>query len=188
MNTTSIPRAEFDWVKFASTITEFGQSLTLGSVEAFVIVEHGKLILDLDDLTLDDEDVPDDPLERLDAGFDLFAPFAMFRDFGELACADGDVIEVPDLYEEDLAQDEDDEDAPRLTAKQRELIEATLCDENHAYGYQITLHGPNLVFSSVLVNDSDGECDVEVAENVGLVEQPLAKFLKSCIRKRSRRA
>jgi hypothetical protein len=191
MKTTKIPRAEFDWGKFVSAVTEFAQSLTLGSVEPFVVVEHGQLILDLEDLTLADgeeaEDIPTDPIERLEAGFALFAPFAAFCDFGELACADGDVIEVPDLYEADLDEDEDDEDAPRLTAKQRELIEATVCDENHFYGFQIALDGASLVFRSVLVGESDGECDVEAAEDGGLVDKPMAKFLKG-FSKRSRKA
>jgi hypothetical protein len=187
MTNTKIPRAEFDWLKFAATITEFTQSFTLGSVETFAIVEHGKLVLDLEDLTLDDEDVPDDPLERLDAGFDLFAPFAVFRDFCELACADGDVIEVPDLYEEDLNEDEEDEDAPRLTAKQRELIEATVCDENHFYGFQITLDGAALSFRPVLVNESDGECEVEATEGAGLVDKPMTLFLKSFIKAKRKR-
>lgn len=183
MKTTSIPRIEFDWAKFAGVITEFAQSLTLGSVEPFVIVEHGQLILDLEDLTLADdeqtEDIPTNPIERLEAGYDLFAPFAAFRDFGELVCADGDVIEVPDLYEADLEEDEEDEEAPRLTAKQRELIEVTVCDENHSYGVQIALDGANLVFRSVLVNESDGECDVEAAEDAGLADKPMTRFLKS---------
>lgn len=191
MKTTKIARAEFDWGKFAAAVTEFTQSLTLGSVEPFVIVEHGKLILDDEDLTLADdeqiEDIPSDPVERLDAGFTLIAPFAVFSDFGELACADGDVIEVPDLYEADLEEDED-EDAPRLTAKQRELIDATVCDENHFYGVQIALDGANVVFRSVLVSESDGECDVEVAIDAGLVDKPMAKFLKSFIRKRSNKS
>lgn len=193
MKTTKIARAEFDWAKFAGAVTEFTQSLTLGSVEPFVIVEHGKLILDDDDLTLADGeevgDIPTDPVERLEAGFALFAPFAAFRDFCELSCADDDVIEVPDLHELDLEEDEGDEDAPRPTAKQRELIEATVCDENHSYGFQITLDGANLVFRSVLVNESDGECDVEAVEVAGLVDKPMTLFLKSFVKrsKKSRR-
>lgn len=192
MKTTSILRAEFDWGKFAAAVTAFAQSLTLGSVEPFVIVENGKLILDDDDLTLADNEeigsIPTDPVERLEAGFDLFAPFAVFRDFCELACAGGDVIEVPDLYEADLDEDEEDEDAPRLTAKQRKLIEATVCDETRSYGYQIALDGAKLAFCSVLVCESDGECDVEVAEDAGLVDKPMAKFLKSFVRKRSKKS
>jgi hypothetical protein len=187
MTTTRIPRAEFDWAKFARAVTEFSQSLTLGSVEPFAIVEHGKLILDDDDLTLADdeqiEDIPTAPVERLEAGFNLFAPFAVFKDFCELACADGDLIEVPDLHEEDLEQDDDeDEDAPLLTAKQRELIEATVCDENHSYGYEITSDGANLVFRP------DGVCDVEAIEDAGLLDMPMTQFLKSFVRKRSKKA
>ena len=192
MNTTKIARAEFDWVKFAAAVTEFAQSLTLGSVEPFVIVEHGKLILDDEGLTLADGeevvDIPTDPIERLEAGFALFAPFAVFSDFGELDCADGDVIEVPDLYEEDLDEDEGDEDAPRLTAKQRELIEATVCDESHSYGLQVAVDGANLVFRPVLVSESDGECDVEAAEDAGLADKPMTRFLKSFVRKRSKKS
>lgn len=189
MKTTKISRAEFDWAKFAGAVTEFTQSLTLGSVEPFVIVEHGKLILDDEDLTLaDDEQIPTDPNERLEAGFDLFAPFAVFRDFGELACADGDMIEVPDLDEADLEEDEDDEEAPRLTAKQRELIEATVCDECHHYGLQIALDGANFVFRPVLVSESDGECDVEAAEDAGLVDKPMTRFLKGFSKQRSNKS
>jgi|GEM_PF-5646948 len=192
MKTTKIARAEFDWGKFAGVITEFTQSLTLGSVEPFVIVEHGKLILDLEDLTLADgeeaEDIPTDSIERLEAGFALFAPFAVFSDFGELACADGNVIEVPDLYEADLEEDEGDEDAPRLTAKQRDLIEATVCDENHSCGYQIALDGAKLVIRSVLVCESDGECDVEAVGVAGLVDKPMTRFLKSFARNRSNKS
>lgn len=189
MKTTKISRAEFDWAKFAAAVTEFTQSLTLGSVEPFVIVEHGKLILDDEDLTLaDDEQIPTDPNERLEAGFDLFAPFAVFRDFGELACADGDMIEVPDLDEADLEEDEDDEEAPRLIAKQRELIEATVCDECHYYGLQIALDGANFVFRPVLVSESDGECDVEAAEDAGLVDKPMTRFLKGFSKQRSNKS
>lgn len=188
MKTTSIPRAEFDWAKFVRAVTGFAQLQTLGSAEPFVIAEHGKLILDLEDLTLEGEqEVPADPIERLEAGFDLFTPFAIFRDFCELACADGGVIEVPDLYEEDLDEDEEEEEAPQLTDKQRDLIEATVCDESHSHGFQITLDGEKLVFRSVLVSESDGECDVEAIEGVGLVDRPMARFLKSFI-KRSRKS
>ncbi len=193
MTTTRIPRAEFDWAKFARAVTEFSQSLTLGSVEPLCIVEHGKLILGDDDLTLADdeqiEDIPTAPVERLEAGFNLFAPFAVFKDFCELGCADGDLIEVPDLHEENLEQDEDDEDedAPLLTAKQRELIEATVCDENHSYGYEITLDGANLVFRPVLMCESDGECDVEALEEAGLLDKPMTRFLKSFV-KQSRKS
>ena len=179
-------RAEFDWDSFAGAVAAFAQSLTVGSVEAFVIAEHGKLVLDPEDLTLADEEIPADPVERLDAGFDLVAPFAVFRDFCELACADGGVIEVPDLDEEDV--DEDDEDAPQLPDKQRKLVEATVCDENHYYGFHIAAGGENLVFQSVLVCESDGECEFEVVEHAGLLEEPMAAFLKSFTRKRSRRA
>jgi hypothetical protein len=193
MTTTKIPRAEFDWAKFASAIAEFAQSLTLGSVEPFCIVEHSKLILDDEDLTLADDEqiegIPTDPVARMEAGYDLFAPFAAFRDFGELACADGDVIEVPDLYEDDLEQDEDDEDetAPRPTTKQRELIEATVCDECHCYGFQIALDGAKVVFRPVLVCESAGECDVEATEDASLVDQPMTRFLKSFV-KQSRKS
>jgi hypothetical protein len=191
MKPITIPRVEFDWLRFSATITEFTQPLTLGSVEAFVIAEHGKLVLDLEHLTLDDEDVPDDPLERLDDGHELFAPFAVFRDFGELACADGDVIEVPDLDEFDEEQDEDDEDdkdTPQLTDEQRELAEATVCDECQYYGFLIAADGDNLVFRFVLVRDSDGECDVEMIENAGLVDEPMTQFVRSFAGSRSKRS
>lgn len=192
MTTTKIPRADFDWANFSGAVTEFAQSLTLGSVEPFVIVEHSRLILDDDDLTLADdeqvEDIPTDPIERLEAGFTLVAPFAVFRDFCELAFADGDVIEVPDLHEADLEEDEDDEDATPLTAKQRELIEATVCDENHSYGFQVTVDGANLVFRSVLVSESDCVCDVEAIEDTGIVDKPMAQFLKSFAKKRSNKS
>jgi hypothetical protein len=190
MKVITIPRAEFDWLRFAATITEFTQPLTLGSADTFVIAEHGKLVLDLEELTLDDEDVPDDPLERLDAGHDLFAPFAVFRDFGELACADGKQIDVPDLDELDVEEEENDdsEHVPKLTEEQRELAEATVCDENHFYGFLIALDGDNLTFRSVLVRDSDGGCDVEMIENAGLVDEPMVKFVLSFAGSRSKRA
>lgn len=195
MKTTSIPRADFKWTKFEAAITEFTQSLTVGTVEPFVIAEHGKLILDHEDLTLvDDEeigDIPAEPLMRLNAGHDLFAPFAVFRDFGELACAGGDVIEVPDLDELDEEQDADDEggeEAPQFTDKQRRLIEATVCNEIHSYGFLIAVADDNLEFQSVLVNESDGECDLVVAEDAGLVDKPMTKFLKLFVRKRSKKA
>ena len=109
----------------------------------------------------------------------------MFQDFGELVCADGSVIEVPDLDEDDL--DNEDEERQPLTAAQRRLIEKTECDECRSYGFQISLDGSNLVMQTVLVSESDGDCEVEAVVDAGLVEKPMVKFINKFLKKRARR-
>ncbi len=187
MSIFTIPRSRFDWPKFARAVSQF--VLSRGADEAFQLVQDGQVILDMEELTLDDgeeiEDIPDDPVGRLEAGFELLAQFAMFQDFGELACADGGIIEVPDLDDEDL--DDEEEERPPLTAAQRLLIEKTECDECRSYGFLISLEGTNLNLQTVLVSDSDGDCTAEVIVDAGLVEKPMATFINSCVRKRARR-
>lgn len=145
---------------------------------------------DYEELTLPDdvelEDIPDDPVARLEAGFDLLAQFAMWQDFGELACADGGVIEVPDLDDDDF-DDEDEEDRPLLTAAQRRLIEKTECDECRSYGFLISLDGAKLNFQTVLVSESDGDCEVDAVVDAGLVDKPMTKFINSFMKKATRR-
>ena len=192
MSVFTIPRSQFDWPSFARAIGEF--SLLRGADEAFQLVQEGQVILDMEDLALDDgegvADISDDPVERLEAGFDLLAQFALFQGFGELACADGSVIEVPDLNDDDLDNDDlddDDEERPRLTAAQRRLIEKTECDECRSYGFQISLDGPKLVLQAVLVSESNGDCEVDAVVDAGLVERPMAKFINNFVKKRARR-
>ncbi|MBX9679645.1 MAG: hypothetical protein K2X38_12855 [Gemmataceae bacterium] len=191
MSIFTIPRSRFDWTKFVRTVSKF--VLSRGADEAFPIVEDGKAIFlpDHEELTLPDgmglEDIPDDPIERLDAGFDLLAQFAMWQDFGELACADGGVIEVPDLDDGDFDDDEDEEERPLLTAAQRRLIEKTECDECRSYGFLISLDGAKLNFQTVLVSESDGDCEVDAVVDAGLVEEPMAKFINSFMKKPARR-
>lgn len=149
MSVFTIPRKQFDWPKFASAVSGF--VLSRGADEVFQLVQDGQVILDMEELTFDDgeeiEDIPDDPVERLEAGFDLLAQLAMFQDFGVLVCADGSEIEVPDLDDEDL--DDEEEERPPLTAAQRRLVEKTVCDECRSYGFLISLDGTNLKLQTV---------------------------------------
>ena len=87
MSVFTIPRSRFNWPRFANAVSRF--VLSRGADAVFQLIQDGQVILDMEELTLDDgeeiEDIPDDPVERLEAGFDLLAQFAMFQDFGELA-------------------------------------------------------------------------------------------------------
>ena len=189
MSVFTIPQSRFDWPKFARAVSQF--VLSRGADEVFQLVQDGQVILDMEELTLDDsqeiEDIPADPAERLEAGFDLLAQFAMFQDFGELACADGSVIEVPDLDLDEDDDDDEEEERPPLTSAQRRLIENTECDECRSYGFLISLEGANLNLQTVLVSDSDGDCTADVIVDAGLVEKPMATFINSCVKKRARR-
>lgn len=185
MTIFTIPRSRFDWPKFARAVSQF--VLSRGGDEAFPIVEDGKVVFlpDHEELTLLDgielEDIPDDPIERLEAGFDLLAQFAMFQDFGELACANGSMIEVPDL-------DDEDDERPPLTAAQRRLIEKTECDECRSYGFQISLDGSNhLIFKKVLVSEPDGECHVDDVNEASLLDERMEKFISSFVAKQGKK-
>src|SRR4051794_31861252 len=54
---------------------------------------------------VEETDIPEDALGRLQTGFTLFGHFTLFDGQGGLDCADGETIEVSDLDEED--EDED---------------------------------------------------------------------------------
>jgi hypothetical protein len=123
MKTLTVPQRRFDLKKFLKAIRDF--TLEMGGDEAFPIVQDGVAVFDADfcDMLDEDAEIPDDPVERLEAGHTLYIQFALCKDFDLLACADGTEIEVPDLDCED-----DDDEAP-LTQEQRELIANTHCDE-----------------------------------------------------------
>jgi hypothetical protein len=187
-----IDRSLFDWPKFADAIGQFTASL--GGDEVFPIVEDGKVIFaaDHEELTLPDgmelEDISDDPIERLEAGFDLLAHFAMPQDFGEFACADGNTIEVPDLDQEEFDEkDEDAEERPTWTDEERKLIEDTEWDDCHSYGILISLTGAKLFFQTVRVTELGGPCEAEAVEHAGLVEKPMTKFINFFMKKPARR-
>lgn len=173
MSVFNIPRKRFDWLQFVSAVSRF--ALSKGADEPFPLVEDGKVVFaaDHEELTLPDgmepEDIPAGPTERLDSGFDLYAPFAMFFDFGEFACADGSIIEVPDLDDD---ESEDDDECPPLSDAQRRLI---------------SLEGADLVFQTVLMSESDGDCEVEDVNEAGLLDGPMVKFIKSFMKQRAGR-
>ncbi len=182
-----VPRTQFDLDKFVKAVHDF--NLSMGVDEAFLIVEDGVAVNESDfaDLLDDGEaEIPNDPVDRLKAGHTLFCHFALCRDFDLLVCADGTEIEVPDL---DAEEDEDDEDegenepTRRLTTKQRKLIEKTCCDENRSYGILLALEQDKLVFQSVLSCDLNGQAEVEITKDTGLVEKPIVKFINSFVRK-----
>ncbi len=191
MSVFTIPRQRFDWERFVGTVSHF--ALSRGADEPLPVAEDGKVVFaaDHEELTLpagmELEDIPVDPTERLEVGFNIFAPFAMFHDFDALICADGGTIEMPDLDELDDEFDEDDEERPRLTDAHRRLMEKTVCDECRSYGFQVSLEGANLVLQTMLMSESDGECAVEAVADAGLVEGPMAGFINSFVRKPARK-
>ncbi|MCZ2342334.1 MAG: hypothetical protein LC104_11140 [Bacteroidales bacterium] len=180
MSVVAIPRRRFDWSAFSKAITTF--ATTHGLEEAFPVVDDGRvvswqdhreeLLEDRDDLV----DVPNSPLERLQAGFDLFVQFTMPAGCGLMICADGNVIEVPDLDDD---ADGDDQPATLLTDEERRLVEKTVCDECHAYGLVVSLEGAKFVFQAVLFSDTDGNSEVEAVVEAGLVEVPMLRFIES---------
>jgi hypothetical protein len=173
MKRLTIPRRQFDLRKLVKAIRTFTQAMD--GHEPFPIVQGGVAIYDADlcDMLEDDAEVPDDPVERLEAGYSLYCTFGLCRDFDLLACADGTEIEVPDLD----CDDEDEETA--LTQKQREMIDRTCCDENRSYGLLLTLNGQKIVIQSAQMCDLNGDCEVEVVKNAGLVDEPMRRWLDS---------
>jgi hypothetical protein len=186
MSVVTTLRRRFDWQAFSKAITTF--AVTHGLEEAFPVVDDGRVVAwqdhheelleDRDDL----EDVPDSPLERLEAGFDLFAQFTMPVCCDQMVCVDGEIIEVPDLDDD---MDGDEEPATPLTDEERRLIETTVCDENHAHGLLVSLEGTRLVFQTVLFSDTDGDCVVEAVVETGLVEVPMLRFIESFVKRRA---
>lgn len=180
MSVVAIPRRRFDWQAFSKAITAF--AMTHGLEEAFPIVDDGRvvswqdhceeLLEDRDDL----EDVPGSPLERLQAGFDVYVQFTMPVGCDQMVCVDGAIIDVPDLDDD---EDGDEEPTTPLTDEERRLIEKTVCDECHAYGFAVSLEGTRLVFQTVLFSDTDGDCEVEAVIEAGLVEVPMVRFIES---------
>src|SRR5438270_805393 len=117
MKTLITARSRFDLRKFLRAVGTFTQAMD--GHEPFPIVQDGVAVFDADlcDMLDEGEEIPDDPVERLEAGHALYCSFALARDFDLLACADGTEIEVPDLD-----SDDEDEDEVSLTEDQRELI------------------------------------------------------------------
>lgn len=172
MRTLIIARSHFNLKKFLKAIRDF--TLVMGGDEAFPIVQDNVAIYDADfcDMLDEDAEIPDNPVERLEAGHTLFCPFSLCRDFDLLACADGTEIEVPDL-------DIEDEDEGSLTEEQRELIGRTHCDENRSYGLLVTLRGKKIVIQSAQMCDLSGDCEVEAVKDAGLVEEPMRAWVDS---------
>jgi hypothetical protein len=180
MSILTIPRSRFDWPAFAQAVRAF--AVAHGLEEAFPVVhddrvffwqEHDDLLEDRDDL----DSVPGPPLERLRAGLDIFAQFTMPGERGGVVCADGGVIESPNL---------DDETAPLLAGERRRLAEKTAFGECHAYGYLLSLNAGKLTVQTTLMTDSDGECHVECVVEPGLADKPMGAFIESFVKQRAR--
>ncbi len=79
------------------------------------------------------------------------------------------------------------EEETEADEEEQEAEEETCCDENRSYGLLLSLKGEKLVIESALMSDLDGDCEVEIVKNAGLVEVPMAKFVNSFIVKPRRR-
>jgi hypothetical protein len=147
--------------------------------EPFPIVRDGVAVFDADlcDMLDGDAEIPDDPVERLEAGYTLYCSFALARDFDLLACVDGTEVEVPDL-------DCEDEEEATLTEDQCELIGNTHCDENRSYGLLVKLRGGKIAIQSAQMCDLNGDCEVDVVKNAGLVDEPMRRWVKSFLPRR----
>lgn len=180
MSVLAIPRRRFDWQAFTKAIMMF--AVRHGLEEAYPVVDDGRVVTwqDHREELLEDRDdleyVPNSPLERLQAGFDLFVQFTMPVGGDQMACADGNVIEVRDLDDD---ADGDEESATSLSDEERRLVEKTVCDECHAYGLVISLEGAKFVFQTVLFSNTDGESEVEAVVEAGLAEVPMLRFIES---------
>ena len=177
MSVLTVPRGRFDWPAFARAVRAF--AVTHGLEEAFPVVDDGRVVYwqDHDDLLEDRDDldgVPGPPLERLRAGLDIFVQFTMPGERGGVVCADGGVIESPNL---------DDETPPLLTDDRRRLAEKTAFGECHAYGYLLSLHAGRLTAQTALMTDSEGECHVECVVEPGLADEPMDAFLNRFLRR-----
>ena len=174
MKTLIIARNRFDLNKFLKAIHDF--TLAMDGPEPFPIVHDGVAIYDAEacDMMDEGEEIPDDPVKRLEAGYGLYCTFALARDFDLLACADGTEIEVPDLD-----CDDEDEDEVSLTEEQRELIAKTHCDESRSYGFLVALRGEKLVIQSATMCDLSGDCEVEAVKDAGLVDDPMRRWVDS---------
>jgi hypothetical protein len=169
MSVVAIPRRQFDWQSFSKAITSFAVMHCME--EAFSVVNDGRvvswqdhwedLLEDRDEL----EDVPNFPLERLQAGFDLFVQFTMPLRGEQMVCADGNVIEVPDLDDD---ADGDEKLAISRSDEECRLVEKMVCDECHAYGLIILFEGAKFIFQTVLFSDTDGDSEVEAVVKAGL--------------------
>jgi hypothetical protein len=173
MKTLTIPRRRFNLRKFFKAIHEF--TVTMDGHEPFPIVQDGVAIYDADlcDMLDEGEEIPHDPGERLEAGHHLYCPFALCHDFELLACADGTEIEVPDL------DCDEEEDEASLTQTQREMIDRTCCDENRSYGLLVTLKNEKVVIQSAQMCDLNGDCEVEIVKDAGLVAEPMRRWVNS---------
>ena len=179
MSVQIIPRRRFGWKAFTREVTKF--AVECGLEEAFPVADDGRVVpwQDHDELTLPDgrevEHVPGDPLQRLQAGFSLCAVFTSPENYRRLACADGDVIVVPDF-------DEDNAAAPS-SCEQRRLAERTECGECKNYAFLISLAGGRLTFQTALMTDANGDCAVEPVAEAGLADEPMIQFIRRFIRR-----
>lgn len=179
MSVQIIPRRRFGWKAFTRAITKF--AVECGLEEAFPVADDGWVVpwQDHDELTLPDgqevEHVPGDPLRRLQAGFSLCAVFTSPENHRRLACADGDVIVVPDFDEGNAA-------LPR-SGEQRRLAQRTECGEYKSYAFLISLAEGRLTFQTALMTDVGGDCAVEPVAEAGLADEPMIRFVRRFIRR-----
>ena len=175
-------RGRFRWPGFTKAVKSF--AVAHGLEEALPVVDDGRVVFwrDHDDLLEDRDDleaIPGDPLERLKAGLTLFASFTAYQDSRRVACADGGVIAVPDIEADDGGGP-----LPLATDELRRLAEKTECDECKCYGFLISFDAGRLTLQTALVADANGECHVEGVVEAGLLDEPMAKFIRRFARRR----
>ncbi len=133
-----------------------------------------------DDAEGEEADIPEDSLGRLEAGFTLFGGFTQFNGEGGFDCADGQMVEVPDLDEED-DEEEPRKGRPQRTKKYVEMVGNTHCDECRGYGYLISLEGDRVVIDSALLCDLSGDCEIEPVKEPNLLDEPMTRFVESFV-------
>jgi hypothetical protein len=127
------------------------------------------------------DDIPDDPVGRLEEGLTLFGEFTLFDGQGGFECADGGTVEVPDLDEDDEDEEEPRKARPQRTKNYVEMVGNTQCDECRGYGYLVSLKGDRVAIESALLCDLSGDCEVEPVAEPNLLDGPMTGFVESFV-------
>jgi hypothetical protein len=172
MKAMTIKRSSFKLAKFVAALhrfdlQNFGSGNPLPAVSGDTVYHDPiELIEELNSIWDEElETIPDDSLQRLEMGLELFATFAVFNGESGFNCADGKQIEVPH------GDHGDDEPA----------IANTAFDENTCFGFLISLGKNAVVIEAKEMRDVSGESRIEKMLKPNLLADAMRLWVESFV-------
>jgi hypothetical protein len=177
-------RSRFKLTKFLDALHKFSVQ-SLGNGNPLPVAVGDTVYHDLLDLAEalaaegdEGSEVPDDSLDRLEAGLSLYGQFAAFNGFDGFDCADGQHVEVPSL-DDDEECDEPMMPRRRRTRAYREKVENTTADECTSFGFVISLDGDRIQIEAMGMSDVSGECELAPMVEPNLHSDPIRRWVRS---------